>query len=268
MASYDVNYNDERFTAIEKEEKAALKESDATYDSMINQSDSYYQSQVDAVNNWGKTQKQLQQDNTDFAIEQIEQQKADAEKELKKEVSAAYTDWQKQKDDYGTNAEKMAASGLASSGYSESSQVSMYNAYQNRVATARESYNKAVQAYNNAITEARLQNNSALAEIAYNTLQQSLELSLQGFQYKNQLILEKANAKREIDNTYYSRYQDVLSQINTENSLAEQIRQYNASLKEDKRQYNESLALQKAQLEEDKRQYDTSLAWQKEKEYG
>jgi hypothetical protein len=148
----------------------------------------------------------------------------------------------------------MAASGLRNTGYAESSQVSMYNTYQNRVATAREAYQRAVLNYDNAITEARLQNNAALAEIAYNALQQQLELSLAGFQYKNTLLLSKAETKRTIDNTYYSRYQDVLKQINTENTLAEQIRQYEASMAENKRQFNEQIALSREQFEWQKAQ--------------
>ena len=122
----------------------------------------------------------------------------------------------------------------------------MYTTYQNRVTAARESYNLAVQNYNNAITEARLQNNSILAEIAYEALQKQLELSLQGFQYKNQLVLEQANKKLEVENMYYNRYQDVLDQINTENALAEQIRQFNAQLAEEQRQFNETMAYNKA----------------------
>lgn len=261
--AYNINYNDKRFTQVTSEKNAAIKESNSTYDQMINSSDKYYQGQINAVKDYGETQKQNQQAQTDFAIEKIEQQKDQAHKDYLKEQSGAYVDWQKQSDQYGSNAEQQAKSGLAQSGYSESSQVSMYNTYQNRVMTARESYIKAVQNYDNAITEARLQNNSLLAEIAYETLQKSLELSLQGFQYKNQLVLEKANAKRELDNTYYSRYQNVLSQINTENALAEQVRQYNANLAEEKRQYNASLALQKEQLAEQKRQYNLSYELQK-----
>jgi hypothetical protein len=83
--------------------------------------------------------------------------------------------------------------------------------------------------FDNSITEARLQNNSVLAEIAYEAQQKQLELTLQGFQYKNQLLLEQANKKLQIESEYYQRYQDVLAQINHENSLAEQIRQFNLS---------------------------------------
>ena len=263
--AYDINYNDKRFTQVEADKNAAIKESDSTFDNMINQSDGYYQAQIDAAKQWGDTQAKNQQERTDFTIEQINQQKDQAHKDYLKEQSGAYVDWQKQSNQYGSNAEQMASSGLAHTGYSESSQVSMYNAYQNRVAMARASYDKAVLSYNNAIKDAQLQNNSVLAEIAYNTLQTSLELSLQGFQYKNQFVLEKANAKREIDNTYYSRYQNVLAQINHENSLAEQVRQYNANLAEEKRQYNQSYALQQQQLAEQTRQFNETMAYNKAK---
>lgn len=228
--AYEINYDDKRFKQVEADKKTALSENEKLYSGMVNDSDKYYQAQIDASKQWADTQTQLQQEQTDFAIEKIEQQKEQAQKDYTREQSGAYVDWQKQSNKYGANAEQAAAQGLQNTGWSESSQVSMWNSYQNRVATARESYNNAILNYNNAIKDAQLQNNSALAEIAYQALQKQLELSLQGFQYKNTLLIEKANTKRDIDNQYYSRYQDVLSQINTENALAEQIRQFNASL--------------------------------------
>jgi hypothetical protein len=102
---------------------------------------------------------------------------------------------------------------------------------------ARESYTRAVLNYDNAIKDARLQNNAALAEIAFKTLQEQLKLSLEGFQYKNNLLLEQANKKTELDNIYHQRYQDVLNQINTENALAEEIRQYNEQMAFEREQF-------------------------------
>lgn len=137
--------------------------------------------------------------------------------------------------------EAEAMQGMSNTGYSESAQVAMYNAYQNRVATARQTYAQAVQNYDNAMTQARLSNNSALAEIAFNSLQQQLEYALQGFQYKNQLLLDQADKKLEVENLYYNRWQDVLTQMNQENSLAEQIRQYNESMSLEKMQFLQNL---------------------------
>ena len=264
MANYDINYNDQRFTQVEADKNVALNDLEQTYSGMIDKSDQYYQNLIDANKEWADRQEQLQQEKTDFAIEKIEQQKAQAQKDYTKEQSGAYVDWQKQSNQYGANAEQMAAQGMAGTGYSESSQVSMYTTYQNRVATAREAFQNATLNYNNAITEARLQNNSLLAEIAFNAYQQQLELSLQGFQYKNQLILDKTAKKLEVDQMYYSRYQDVLAQINHENAMAEQIRQFNANQALEQQKMAEQIRQYNASLAEEQRQFNESLAWDKE----
>lgn len=257
--NYDINYNDPRFGKVESAKGQALTELEQTYAGMIGQSDQYYNAQIQATQDWAAKQQQLQQDRTDFAIEQINQQKEQANKDYLKEQSGAYVDWQKQSNQYGTNAEQMASAGLTNTGFAESSQVSMYNTYQNRVAAARESYNQAVLNYNNAIKDAMLQNNEALAQIAYESLQKSLELSLAGFQYKNQLILEQSNKKIELDNMYYNRYQDVLQQINTENAIKEDIRQYNETMawNTEQAQLDRDFKADQAQMD---REHDKAMA--------
>ena len=228
--NYDIDYNDPRFGKVESDKNQALTELEQTYAGMIGNTDQYYDKQIQASKDWADKQTQLQQEQTDFAIEQINQQKDQAHKDYLKEQSASYVDFQKQSNKYGANAEQMASAGLWGSGFSESSQVGMYNTYQNRVASARETYKLAVQNYNNQITQARIQNNAVLAEIAYNALKEQLTYSLEGFQYKNNLILEQANKKVEMENMYYQRYQDVLNQINTENAFAEEIRQFQENM--------------------------------------
>jgi hypothetical protein len=227
----------EKIVAVLDERDNELSKSDAEFESQINKSDKFFDNQAYKVKEWGDKQTELQKENLDFTIDTINQQKDQAKKDYTKEQSGAYVDWQKQSNQYGANAERMASAGMSNSGYSESSQVSMYNAYQSRLTAARESYNRAVLNYDNAIKEAQLQNSSILAEIAYSTLQQQLELSLQGFQYKNNLILEKANQRRQIQSLYQSKYMDVLNQINTENARKEQIRQFNEQMAFDKERF-------------------------------
>lgn len=271
--NYEINYEDEKFQQVEADKQAALNNVNNTYNNMINQSDQYYQDQIDAAKDYANTQQQIQQENTDFTIEQINQQKEQANKDYTKEQKGAYVDWQKQSNQYGANAEQMASNGLTGTGYSESSQVSMYNTYQNRVATARESYNKAVLNYDNAIKDAQLQNNSALAEIAYNALQTQLELGLQGFQYKNSLLQTQLQLQVETDERYYNRWQNVLNQMNQENQFAESIRQYNQNYElqqkqfnEEVRQFEQSYALQMKQFDEDIRQFTEQMKYYREKD--
>jgi hypothetical protein len=62
---------------------------------------------------------------------------------------------------------------------------------------------------------------------------------------------------------YYNRYQDVLQQINHENSMAEQIRQFNENKAMEQQKLNEQIRQFNASLAEEQRQYNTTLAWQK-----
>lgn len=225
-----VNYNDKRFQQVNKEKETALKEVDSTYNNMINQTDKLYQDQIDASKDWEKTQSELQQQNTDFAIEKINQNKEWAKQDYLKEQRGAYADYTEAGNVYGANAEAMASRGLTGTGYAENSDVALFTAYQNRVATARDSFNRAVVTYDQSIKEAQLQNNSALADIAYKALQTQLQLSLEGFQYKNQLLQQKLSTKHQTEDRYYNRWQNVLQQINTENTLAEQQRQFNQQM--------------------------------------
>lgn len=165
-----------------KNVKQDIKNINNSYDKGIDTVKNYEKEQTKAINNWEKSQTNLQ--NQSFALQkdEINQQKEWTKQDYQKEQSGAYVDWQKQSNRYGANAEKMAQSGLSGSGYSESSQVSMYNAYQNRVATARESFNRAIQEYDNMMNQAYLQNSAALAEIAFNALQSRLQINLQSFE--------------------------------------------------------------------------------------
>ena len=182
-----------------KEYDNSLKESNKFYDTAIKDTNKLTNKQLAQIDNYKKTQTKLQ--NQSFALqkEEINQAKANTETDYQKEQSGAYVDWQKQSNQYGANAEKTAQSGLSNSGYSESSQVSMYNAYQKRVAVARESFNRTIQEYDNMMKEAYIQNSVALAEIANNTLQQRLTVEMQSFEkilgFKQNKRQEKADIK-------------------------------------------------------------------------
>lgn len=243
--AYDVDLNDKRLVEVTNNKNEALTANEQAYDTAINGVDSKYDALIEASKNHAEEQKKNQQEQTDFAIQEINQQKEQAKKDYTKEQSGAYVDWQKEKDSYGAGAEQRAAAGLAGAGYSESAQVSLYNTYQNRVATAREAFKRAELNYDNAIQKAILQNNSILAEIAFNALQKQLELSLQGFQYKNQLILDKANKKLEIENMFRSQYMQMYNQLFQE----EQFKFNQEQARKDEEYRNEQLRIQKEQLE-------------------
>lgn len=255
-----VNYNDSRLTQVEKDKQKALSNVDETYGKMIENSDQYYDNLIKQQEQNAQIQSEQQQDQTDFAISQIEQQKQQSEKDYIKEQSSAYVDWKKQSNEYGAEAEKMAASGLSRSGYSETSQVNMYNTYQNRLSAASDAYNQIVQNYNNSITSARLQNDAILAEIMANSQEKQLQLMLEQFEYKNALILQREETKMTWDNVFHTRYLEVLDQIMAEAELAERQRQYNLNHELAQREFEHQKQMDRYQMEQ-ARQESQGLLW-------
>jgi len=261
MANFTVNYDDERFTNVENERQSQLDQYNQVYDNLINERNQFTQQQQDYVNNWQATQEQIARDNLNHQIELYNQQKEKAEKDYQKEARASYADYQKEVDRYGVSRENVVANGLSNSGYAESSKVDMYNAYQNRLARARESLNDIKLEFDNAIKEATLQNNATLAENALAALKQKLDIALEGFNYKDAQTQNKLNWQYNINNNYYDRYKDVEAQINYENQQAEAARQYNEqqAYKEEQarlaqQQWEKEYALQQARFEHEKQQ--------------
>lgn len=238
--------NDYRLTNVTNEKNSALNNLNNTYNSMINSSQQYYDNLINNSKDWTNKQQAIQQANTNWAVDKIEQSKEQAEKDYIKEQKGAYTDYQKAIDEYGVNAEQRASTGMNNSGYTETAQMMAFNSYQNRYASAREDYNKAILNYDNSIKDAMLQNSSSLAQIAYEGLQSQLELALQGFQYKNDLLQNQISNQMQMESLYETKYNNVLNQINEENRLAEERRQFDAQLAENRRQFNAEMNYKKS----------------------
>ena len=255
MASYNVNYDDERFTQLEQEKQTELNKYNQTYDALLDERNQFTNQQQGLVDQWQKTQEQIANDNLNHQIDLYNQQKDKAEKDYQKEAKASYIDYQKETDRYGVSREQMVSNGLSNSGYSESSKVSMYDTYQNRIASARQSKENAMLEFNNAIKEAQLTNNATLAENALIALKEKMNILLEGFNYKDTATQNKLNWEYNINNNYYDRYKDVESQINYENEQAEAIRQYQEQMEYQKQQ--DALAQQR---------WEQELAYQKEQD--
>lgn len=219
--------NNNTYAGIKAQQSDELKAVNNTYNPMIKNSDKFYNQQIKAAKDYQKTQTDIQNQMTDQVVKEINQNKEYQRQDYLKEQKGAYADWQKQSNQYGANAEANAK--MIGSGYAESSQVQMYTAYQNRVATARQTYTRAITDYDNKIADARLQNNAKLAEIAYTTLQKTLELSLQGFQYKNTLLQQRLGERQKVKDRYYTRWSDLRSYLLQKAQFEEQKREFNKS---------------------------------------
>lgn len=128
-----------------------------------------------AVEKYNADYNEILNQQDEYLVSRLNQQKTQAGQAYTQEKSAAYADYQKQVDPYGVQAEQMAQSGLTGSGYAESLKTQAYVAYQNRQAVAYQSYQDALASFNNAFTEAKMQNDSQRAALAFQTYQMQLE---------------------------------------------------------------------------------------------
>ena len=80
-----VNYDDKRYTEVNNDKQQALTDLENVYGGMVEEADKYYQAQIDASKQWAETQSQIQKQETDFAIQQVEQQKEQTQKDYTRE---------------------------------------------------------------------------------------------------------------------------------------------------------------------------------------
>lgn len=146
-----------------------------------------------AVQKYNADYNEILNQQDEYLVSRLEQQKTQAEQAYTQEKSAAYADYQKQVNPYGVQAEQMAQSGLTGSGYAESLKTQAYVAYQNRQAVAHQSYQDALVSFNNAFNEAKMQNDATRANLAYQTYQMQLEAIISMLASENSDIFMQAN---------------------------------------------------------------------------
>lgn len=271
-----INTQDSRLTTIENQRGQDITNTQNEYNQMIGNTDQFYQNQINTAKEIADRQAQVQNASTEQQIKEINQQREKTERDYQKEQRGAYTDYQKQVNEYGVNAEVMAARGLANTGYSESSQVSMYNAYQQRVATARQSLADSQQNYDNLIAQARINNDTKQAEIANELARAQAEYALQGFQYKNTLIESRQQQLNQLNSRYDARYNTMLGVMENELQAKRQnfntyagVIQSNKEMIQDINKFNQEMEMKdrqwKAEMEMKDRQFKVQQAqWEKE----
>lgn len=119
---------------------------------------------------------------------------------------------------------------------SETARIAAYNAMQDRQLTATESREKAYQEYLNQSELAKLNGDATIAQLALEKLKQVLNLNTSMNQYNSSLMQNKLNNEINLDNNYWNNQLNYNNAQNDTNALAENIRQF-----------NETLAYQKAQ---------------------
>lgn len=173
-----------------------------------------------AVQKYNADYNEILDQQDEYLVSRLSQQKTQAGQAYTQEKSAAYADYQKQVDPYGVQAEQMAQSGLTGSGYAESLKTQAYVAYQNRQAAAYQSYQDALVSFNNVFTEAKMQNDSQRAALAFQTYQMQLEAVVSMLTNGNADIMKQAgDIIKNANGDWDSVYNQIIGEENGDNGI-------------------------------------------------
>ena len=148
------------------------------------------------IDRWNQEQKTLLQQQqakqeditnrqTQLAIDELDRQKNKLDTETTKTTRGLYTDYQKQANQYGVEAEKQAAAGLANSGYSETARTNLYNNYQKSVTETLNNARTLKSDFDFQIAQAREKGSITAAQNALELYKQQMQLLTQEYEMRN-----------------------------------------------------------------------------------
>lgn len=148
------------------------------------------------IDSWGNQQKelmneqkQMQQDitnqQTQMQVDELARNRDKIDTETNKTTSGLYTDYQKQANQYGVQAEQQAQRGLANSGYSETAQTNLYNQYTKNVTDTLNNARNLKSDFDFKIQQARQQGSITLAQNALELYKQQMQLLTQEYEMRD-----------------------------------------------------------------------------------
>lgn len=176
-------------------------------DNLQNQTNQLYDQQMEQ-------QRKIADISTQQAIDELQRNKQEAEEQAEKTNRALYTDYQKQINPYGVNAEDLAEQGLGKSGLAETTRASYYNTYQNARTEAQNNANKIKADFDAKMVQARQNGDLQMAQAALNMYQQRVND-----------MYNLYNLKFNQDQFAYQKEQDTLSQSNWEKEYQQALQQ-------------------------------------------
>ena len=142
---------------------------------------------------------------TQQAVDEIERNKTKTDEDLLKTNKGLYTDYQKQINPYGVNAENLAEQGLANSGLAETTKANYYNTYQNARTEATNNANRIKADFDAEITRARQNGDLQKAQSALELYKQKIA-DLSNF-YNLRFQMDQFNYQKQRDTISDSQWQ-------------------------------------------------------------
>lgn len=203
--------------------------------------------QNEILNQQGTTQNNIINQQTQMQVDELNRNKEKVDKDVQKTNQALYTQYQKESNQFGANAEKLASQGLANSGYAETTKANMFGTYQKNVTETLNNARDLKSDYDFQVSQAR-QNGSI------QQAQAQLEIYSQKLQYLTQNYQLKQNREQYI----YQQGRDKISDDQWQKTYDEQIRQNELENEWKQKQYDYQAKRDAVSDEQWQKQYNLS----------
>jgi hypothetical protein len=206
-------------------------------------------------------QREINEQSTQIAVDELAHERDKIDAQTAKTTSGLYTNYQKNVNNYGVQAEQRARMGLGNSGYAESSRVKLYNDYQKNVTDTVNNANQLKADFDFKIAQARQSGNLAQAQSDLALLTQKMQLLTQEYDLRNnrEQFLYQKERNAVADNQWNQQF-DYNKSINDRNFNYQQSRD---KVNDNQWQQNFDYQKQRANVADD--QWQKSFDYQKQR---
>lgn len=175
--------------------------------------------QNNLLNEQERKQKELINQQTQIQTDELNYEKEKIDKDVNKTTSGLYTNWQKQANQYGVQAEQLAQQGLTNSGYAETTKTALYNTYQRNVTDTLNNARDLKKDYDFKIAQAKQQGSVQEAQAAIELYAQRLQLLTQNYELRQnrEQYLYQQERDRISDNQWQKTFDEQVKQNEIEN---------------------------------------------------
>ena len=228
--------------------------------------DNLMNQQNNLLNEQQKKQVDLINQQTQIQTDELNYEKEKIDKDVNKTTSGLYTNWQKEANQYGVQAEQLAQQGLANSGYAETTKTALYNTYQKNVTDTLNNARDLKSDYDFKIAQARQQGSVQQAQAAVDLYAQKLQLLTQNYELKQnrEQYLYQQERDKVSDNQWQKTFDEQVRQNEIENQWKQ--KNYDYQIQRDKvsdSQWQTSLDYQKSRDVISDKQWQQNFDYQK-----
>ena len=206
-------------------------------------------------------QREINEQQTQMAVDELAHERDKIDDQTAKTTSGLYTNYQKNVNNYGVQAEQRARMGLGNSGYAESSRVKLYNDYQKNVTDTLNSANQLKADFDFKMAQARQSGNLAQAQSELALLTQRMQLLTQEYDLRNnreQYLYQKE--RNAVADEQWNRQFDYNKSVNDRN--------YNYQLSRDQvadKQWQDTFDYQQRRADVSDQQWQSTFDYQKQR---